>query len=80
MKATPWVSCALIFWIMGCDDGNTSQVSADYKTVRVQELEFSDSRGKTLLRLRAEAQSDGLRLVVRDGHGSVLQTFDVAPQ
>ena len=59
-----FVVAALLACLGGCDDGNTSSVSADYATVRVRRLVLTDESGRPLVTLGAGTTPDGRPSVV----------------
>ena len=63
----------------GCNEGNQSSVSADYGSLRVQQITLSDRAGKPVVSLSAESKANGAPvLVVRDPQGTLLQTIELA--
>ncbi|HWP04891.1 MAG TPA: hypothetical protein VNN72_04080 [Polyangiaceae bacterium] len=64
--------------VAGCSGENTSDVRADYETVRLKQLVLTDAAGKPVLTLTAERRSGGLpTLIVRGTNGSVLRTIEL---
>jgi len=64
--------------VAGCSGENTSDVRADYETVRLKQLVLTDAGGKPVLTLTAERRSGGLpTLIVRGTNGSVLRTIEL---
>jgi len=68
----------LLLLVAACDEGNSSDVRADYDTVRVKNLALSDAEGKTVAIVSAKPGPSGTpQLVVRDAKGAVLNTIEI---
>jgi hypothetical protein len=81
MTALRLLSLVLLSSATACDDANSSSVTADYDSVRLRQLSFSDAAGKTLVVLSAEPGAAGSpRLLVRDPKGKLLQTIEIGAQ
>lgn len=71
-------ACSCLFLALGCSGENTSDVRADYATVRVKELVLTDAAGKPAVTLSAEHRAGNLPvIVVRGTNGAVLKTLEL---
>jgi len=63
----------------GCSESNESAVSADYRSLRVNQITLSDRTGKSVVSLSAESGANGAPvLLVRDPQGALLQTIKLS--